>query len=146
MTIVPKSQYPTIPPHWVANWFYEQGKKYAISHVQGDSFRISALRDEFNKIGLELREVRNGYITHSKLAPEVLNMFSNRKIALDDSKLMRWYINNVELVTDKKGNKTFLKKDPVKRKTDGFFALLHSMVGQEQETQTLNLDLPFIQF
>ena len=146
MTIVPNSQYATIPPHWVANWFYEQGKKYAISHVQGDSFRISALRDEFNKIGLELREVRNGYITHSKLAPEVLNMFSNRKIALDDSKLMRWYINNVELVTDKKGNKTFLKKDPVKRKTDGFFALLHSMVGQEQEAQTLNLDLPFIQF
>ena len=45
---------------------------------------------------------------------------------------MRWYCNNVYVDTDKKGNKSYLKIEPIKRKTDGFFAFLHAMSVEEE--------------
>ena len=54
-----------------------------------------------------------------------------RTITFEDDKLMRWYVSNVMVVTDKKGNKTFQKIEPVKRKTDGFFCLLHSLIDDD---------------
>ena len=36
---------------------------------------------------------------------------------------MRWYTNNVCVITDKYGNKQFGKIEPKLRKTDGFMAM-----------------------
>ena len=36
--------------------------------------------------------------------------------------MMRWYTNNTYVKEDKLGNRTFLKKESVRRKTDGFHA------------------------
>lgn len=58
-------------------------------------------------------------------------MFKERTLTLEDDRLMRWYISNVMVVTDKKGNKTFQKIEPIKRKTDGFFCLLHSLLEDD---------------
>jgi phage terminase large subunit-like protein len=44
---------------------------------------------------------------------------------------MRWYTNNVYVLTDGKGNKSYLKIEPIKRKTDGFFCFLHAMSKDE---------------
>jgi phage terminase large subunit-like protein len=46
--------------------------------------------------------------------------------------MMRWYTNNVYVETDKKENKSFKKIEPKLRKTDGFFAFLHSLNGDEK--------------
>ena len=45
--------------------------------------------------------------------------------------MMRWYTNNVKVVTDGKGNKTYQKQDPERRKTDGFMAFIHAMLKRD---------------
>lgn len=132
ITVIRKP-YATVPPKLVAEWFADMAKKYYIKRVHVDSFRANALRDAFDEIGLEIKTVRAGRWSQNKVAPEVLQMFADRKIALQDSKLMRWYIWNVEVVTDKNGNKTFTKIEPIRRKTDGFFSLLHSLIDDDLE-------------
>ena len=44
-----------------------------------------------------------------------------------DSRIMRWYLNNVKRVVDSKGNTTFEKIEGKSRKTDGAMALFAAM-------------------
>lgn len=131
ITKVLTKDHPTIPPALVVEWFTEMAKTYDIKRVHVDLFRSSALKEAFDNVGLEMKTVRSGSISHNKYAPEVLQMFSDRTVAFEDSKLIRWYIWNVEVVTDKKGNKTFEKIEPIRRKTDGFFSFLHSLIDAD---------------
>lgn len=131
-TIVSKSLYPTIPPDLLADWFREQAEFYFIKSIHCDSFRYTAIKEAFERAGLtNIKLVRNGTISHNLIAPQLLQMFKERTITFEDDKLMRWYVSNVMVVTDKKGNKTFQKIEPVKRKTDGFFCLLHSLIDDD---------------
>jgi phage terminase large subunit-like protein len=53
---------------------------------------------------------------------------------------MRWYTNNV-FVKDTKDGKQFLKKEEVKRKTDGFQAFVHALYrATELEEEEFYLD------
>lgn len=131
-TVVPKALYPTIPPDLLAEWFMEQAEKYYIKSIHCDSFRYTAIKESFERAGLNnVKLVRNGSISHNLIAPQILQMFKERTLTLEDDRLMRWYISNVMVVTDKKGNKTFQKIEPIKRKTDGFFCLLHSLLEDD---------------
>ncbi len=123
---------PTIPASVVVEWFKKKSEKYYIKKVVADRFRHSALKEEFDKEGLEYVAIANGAPTHNKLNPLITKMFSEETLVFGDDKLMRWYCNNVYVHTDKKGNKTYLKIEPIKRKTDGFFAFLHAMVVDEE--------------
>ena len=123
---------PIIPEDIVYDWFAEQSEHYSIKKVVSDRHRITALRDKFDAEGLELQGVPSGYITHSKLHPIITKLFAEQKLIFGDDKLMRWYCNNVYVHTDKKGNKSYLKIEPIKRKTDGFFAFLHAMSVEEE--------------
>lgn len=127
---------PIIPPEMLADWFVEEAKKVYIKKVYSDRFKFPSLKEAFEKIGLELDGIPNGSISHNKLEPIITRMFSERSLVLEDDKLMRWFIWNVKVETDKKGNKTYLKIEPIKRKTDGFFCFLHGLYGTE-----LNEDL-----
>ncbi|WP_291568559.1 terminase large subunit domain-containing protein [Clostridium sp. UBA2485] len=135
---------PQIPARTVVEWFIEQAEKYNIIKVVADRYRYSALKEEFDKEGLILGAIPNGFISHNKLHPLITQIFLEHTIAFGDDKLMRWYVNNVFVHTDKKGNKSFLKIDPIKRKTDGFFALLHAMNADEElieDSSTIMLDV-----
>mgnify|MGYP001188996407 FL=1 len=79
-----------------------------------------------------LEGIPSGYITHSKLHPIITKLFAENKLVFGDDKLMRWYCNNVYVNTDRKGNKSYLKIEPIKRKTDGFFCFLHAMSVEEE--------------
>lgn len=123
---------PIIPEDVVYNWFAEQSEYYVIKKVVADRHRISALKDKFDKEGLELQGIASGYVTHSKLHPIITKLFAEGKLIFGDDKLMRWYCNNVYVHTDSKGNKSYLKIEPIKRKTDGFFCFLHGMSVEEE--------------
>lgn len=123
--------YPVIPTDMVADWFLKMSNKYYIKKVYADRFKYIALKDSFEKVGLELVGVPNGTITHNQLAPVISDMFANGNVVLDDNKLIRWYFWNVKVVTDKKGNKSYEKIEPIKRKTDGFFCFLHGLIATE---------------
>ncbi|HBH0901174.1 TPA: terminase large subunit [Clostridioides difficile] len=117
----------TIKAEYIADWFIEKAEDYNILKICCDSYRAAHVKEEFANKGLPIEEVRNGSITHAKIAPLVEQIFAERTIKWGDDMMMRWYTNNVYVDTDKKGNKTFLKIEPIKRKTDGFFAFLHAL-------------------
>lgn len=138
-TVVPKSVSPTISPQIIADYFNEQAKRGVyILKIKADSFKISAIKERFENLGLpEIEEIRSGFISHNKTAPVIDYMFANKKIVFEDDKLLRWYFWNVKREIDKKGNVSYLKIEPIKRKTDGFFAFLHSLIDDDlQDLQT----------
>ena len=132
-TIVPADKYPTIPPELLGEWFLERAKEgIYITKIKGDDFRLQAIKTTFEAMGLpEVIGVRNGSISHNKVAPSIDVMFANQTIALEDDKLLRWFFWNVKREVDHKGNVTYKKIEPIKRKTDGFFCFLHSLIDDD---------------
>ena len=122
----------SITPDIIADWFLEQQKKYNILDIYADSYRIQLLKSKFDEVGLPLKEVRSGTITHAKVAPLIESIFAEEQIVFGDNPTMRWYINNTYQELDKKGNITYKKIEPKTRKTDGFFALIHALSKDEE--------------
>lgn len=113
----------------IANWFINQVAEhgYRIKDIAADDYRRAVLNRAFNDLSLPIKSVRSGSITHGKLAPLVEKLFIERKLVFGADMMMRWYTNNVKVVTDSKGNKTYHKIEPIKRKTDGFMAFIHAL-------------------
>ena len=145
LTIIKKHQSPTIPPEALAEWFLQQVEEnsYYIRKIKCDSFRYGALKEVFENMGLpEVELIRSGTISHNKVAPVLDNLLANHEIGLPNSKLFRWYVWNVKREIDKKGNVAYYKIEPIKRKTDGFFCLLHSLIDDDLEEQKEVFTLP----
>lgn len=131
----------SVDPDVVAEWFIEQSGTYDILDIVSDHFRVSLLRDSFNKYGLPLSTIRSGYITHNLVYPLIEQVFADENVIFGDDPMMRWYTNNVYVKTDGKGNKSFEKIEPIRRKTDGFFCFLHAMTKDEEiPTETVTLE------
>lgn len=128
VTIVPGK---VMDPKLVADWFVKMAERYRIKSIAMDDFRKSTVKEAFESAGLPIEVVRSGAITHAKLAPIVDMMFANHEIVFGNDRMMRWYTNNVYVDIDGKGNKTYKKIDPEKRKTDGFMAMIHAMAIEE---------------
>lgn len=136
---------PTIDPRLIVNWFVEQRDLYAfdIDTILGDYFRMDLLRPLFLDAGFEqviresdreripsgyrLEVIRNPRAVDSLLAPRVENGFANHKILFGENDMMRWYTNNVLRHLKSDGNVEYIKKEDVRRKTDGFKAFLCAM-------------------
>lgn len=112
----------------IADWFLEQAEKYHIINIACDDYRAKLVEKKFTEVGLPLKVVRSGPITHAKVAPLIESMFAEETLILGDNMTMRWYINNTCQEIDKKGNTTYKKIEPKTRKTDGFFGLIHALV------------------
>lgn len=111
----------------IADWFLKQAEKYHIINIACDDYRAKLLEKKFTEVGLPLKVVRSGPITHAKVAPLIESMFAEETIVFGDNMTMRWYINNTYKEIDKKGNTTYLKIEPKTRKTDGFFGFIHAL-------------------
>lgn len=124
----------TMDPDLLAEWFIEQicKFKFNILNIAADDYRRTLLDESFSKRALPLNSVRSGPITHGKLAPVIEKLFSDGNIKFGDDMMMRWYTNNVKVVTSPKGNKSYEKIEPIKRKTDGFMAFVHAMAISDE--------------
>jgi phage terminase large subunit-like protein len=129
----------TINPQRIVDWFIEMRKFYNIKKIIGDNFRMEVLKPLFIKAGFEVEVIRNPRAIHSLLAPRVEIGFANQLFIFGDNPLMRWYTNNVLVVIKKDGNKEYLKKEPVRRKTDGFQAFVHGLYRVDEISDT-NID------
>lgn len=116
-----------ISPRIIADWFIEMQKTYDIYKIVADDFRLSLVKEEFERRGLPFDSVRSGPITHARIAPLIELLFAEERYVFGDNMTMRWYISNTYKDIDAKGNATYKKIEPILRKTDGFFALLHGM-------------------
>lgn len=123
----------TIAPSHVVGWFIEQTKKYRITDICTDMYRISYLSDEFEKNGfMKLTLSRSGSRTHTELEPFVNEIFAFNRIKWGKDFMMNWYTWNTYKHRDGKGNMTYEKIEPKLRKTDGFMALLHALQHRDK--------------
>lgn len=122
----------TIRPEVLSNWFIEQSEKYNIINIAADLHRASYLKQEFDEVGLPLEIVRSGPVTHSQLSPLIDSIFGEETLIWGDNPTMNWYTNNTYKQFDSKGNISYHKIEPQTRKTDGFFALIHALVLDDQ--------------
>lgn len=118
---------PTIEPKTVVNWFVEMRYHYGVTKIVADNFRMDVLRPLLEAEGFEVVVIRNPRAIDSLLAPRIENAFANHQVTFGDNPLMRWYTNNVLVKTTADGNKQYLKKEEVRRKTDGFKAFVCGM-------------------
>lgn len=118
---------PVIDVQHIVNWFMEMREIYGLQTIVADTFRLDLVKSALEAQGFNLLYIRNPKAIHSLLAPRVETLFANKKIIFDDNPLMRWYVGNVMVRIKKDGNKEYLKKDEVRRKTDGFQAFIHAL-------------------
>lgn len=136
---------PSIDPLHIVLWFDEMRETYGLEKVIADNYRMDLLRPLFEEYGIDVEIIKNPRAIQSLLAPRVETMFANHHIIFDDNPLMRWYTNNVAVKIKPDGNKEYLKKDEVRRKTDGFQALVHALYRADELLEVdLNDSLDFL--
>ncbi|SQA20265.1 putative phage terminase, large subunit [Streptococcus agalactiae] len=90
------------------------------------------LKPLLEEAGFEYEFLRNPGAIQSKVAPIIEDGFANERfIFLDGDHMMLWYTDNTYVKEDGSGNKRFLKKEPVRRKTDGFHAFIAALYKKE---------------
>lgn len=117
---------------YIVDWFVEMRELYGFNTIVADMFRLDIVKKALQDEGFELEFVRNPRAIHSLLAPRVETAFAKREVMFGDNPLMRWYTNNVLVKTKKDGNKEYLKKDELMRKTDGFQAFVHALYKADE--------------
>lgn len=123
---------PSINPYHIVRWFDTMRETYGLEKVIADNFRMDLLRPVFEEFGIEIEVIKNPRAIQSLLAPRIETMFANHHLVFDDNPLMRWYTNNVAVKIRPDGNKEYIKKDEIRRKTDGFQALVHSLYRADE--------------
>ncbi|WP_433943472.1 terminase TerL endonuclease subunit [Paenibacillus sp. SN-8-1] len=119
----------------IVNWFVTMRLKYSITKVVGDNYRMEMLKPMLEAVGFEVEVIRRPEAIHGLLAPRVEMYFSKGMFVWGDNPLMRWYTNNVLVSIKKDGNKVYGKKEPIRRKTDGFQALICGLYRIEELTE-----------
>ncbi|MFJ7950768.1 terminase large subunit domain-containing protein [Lysinibacillus sp. NPDC096418] len=119
----------SMDPFVVVKWFVDMRDKegWNIKKIIGDNFRMEILQPLFEKEGFEVEVIRNPDAASALLAPRIELAFDEERIVWGDNPLMRWYCNNVLVEIGKNGEKTYKKKERVKRKTDGFMMFLYGL-------------------
>lgn len=123
-------------PRLLVNKLVEWRELYHIEKVCADNFRMDLLGPLLEEAGFDCEFLRNPSAIQSRVAPVIEDGFANERFIFENDKMMLWYTDNTYVKEDKNGNKTFLKKEPVRRKTDGFHALIAALYKREliQET------------
>ena len=117
---------PTLNPKHIVDYFIKAREEHGVQKIVADRYRLDILRPPLEEAGFEVEAINNPKAIHPLLAPRVEDAFANGKIIFGDNPLMRWYTNNV-YVNETKNGKIFEKKELIKRKIDGFDALVYAM-------------------
>jgi phage terminase large subunit-like protein len=118
---------PVIDIKYMVNYFCEMRDKYGLDTIIGDTFRLDIVKQALEEAGFTVLYIRNPHAIYAKLAPRIEMLFAQQRIIYGDNPLMRWNTNNIVVKVKNDGNKDFVKKDEVRRKTDGFSAFVYAM-------------------
>ena len=136
---------PVISVQHAVDWFVAMRERYGLKTIVADTYRLDLVKSALEAEGFEIMYIRTKGI-ESLLAPRIETMFAERKVTFGDNPLMRWYTNNVTVTMDKKGNKTYGKKDENRRKTDGFHAFIHALYRDDLIEEEVDFMLSGINF
>ena len=125
-----------IPPELPAEWLAEQAQNYNITYLGIDNFRITLMAKALREAGFDTdRGGANNIrlckrVTQNRYVPLITSLFNTGKINWGDDPMMSWYTNNACVETFK-DNQYYSKKDPERRKTDGFMAMVAAICASE---------------
>lgn len=136
---------PVINIRHIVNWFVKMRETHGVNTIVADTFRLDLVKTALENEGFKLLYVRTNGI-EALLAPRVETIFAENKVVFGDNPLMRWYTNNVKVITDAKGNRTYGKKEEVRRKTDGFQAFIHALYRDDLIDEEMDFMLAGIKF
>ncbi len=139
---------PSMDPQHVIDWFVrmrdEEG--YDFQTICGDAYKMKGLLQPlFEQAGFEVswngkfeaplgyrvEVIRNFRAIDAQVSAVIEDGFANHKFNFGDNDMMRWYTNNVLRHLKKDGNVEYIKKEDVRRKTDGFKAFEAAMFKAE---------------
>lgn len=125
---------PTIDPELLVEWLQKEMKRLNIRvhKVMIDRFRYDITRPAFEGAGFVLEPLNYMPSVHAQVSPRMELIFNNHQVIWGDNPLMRWNTQNTAVKIKKDGNKEYIKKDPVRRKTDGFHAFLHALFKSDE--------------
>jgi len=123
---------PSIDPRRLVKWLVDKRETYDIELVAADSFRMDLLKPLLEDEGFETEFIRNPAGVQAKIAPIIEDGFAHEHFIFGDDPMMRWYTNNTYVKEDPRGNRTYLKKEPVRRKTDGFHAFIAALYKRDR--------------
>lgn len=133
---------PSLNPMHIVNWFVEMRELYGVRKIVADNYKMDILRPLLEAEGFEVETIRRPQSIHPLLAPRIEDGFANNKFIFEDNPLMRWFTNNIYVKETQQG-KLFLKKEAVKRKTDGFQAFVHALYRANELDEQVNIDEAF---
>lgn len=115
----------------IANWIYEQRKKYNILKVAFDSYKSEMLKNSLRRIGFDIDDKEHVLMVRPSnimlVVSVISSAFNTRRIVWGDDPLMRWATWNAKLSPRVNNNYVYEKIEPKSRKTDPFMAFVHSM-------------------
>lgn len=133
---------PSLNPKHIVDWFIDARKKYGVRIIVIDNYKADILGPMLEKEDFEVVRLKRPSSLHPLLASRVEDGFANHKFIFEDNPLMRWFTNNV-FVKETKDGKQFLKKEEVKRKTDGFQAFVHALYKANELDDQVDYDEAF---
>lgn len=143
-----------ISPKLLTDWIEEMAAIYDITELACDGFRYALLAEALKEIGFDAKEKKNVRLVRPsdiyKIVPVIESYFNNQRFIWGDNPLLRWATNNTKVLTSGRkdgsdtGNRYYAKIESKSRKTDPFMGLVHSVVLEENLTETENViaDMP----
>lgn len=131
----------------VFDWITEINQHYPIQKITYDRANAYKLNQELINYGFLTEETRQGAYTLSPALKDLNELFLDGKVIFNNNPMLRWYINNVKLVTDRNDNWLPSKHNRY-RKIDGFAALLNTYtdIMHKVVNGTGNGNIEFISF
>src|SRR5690625_877509 len=136
---------PVINIKHIVDWFVKMREQYGLTTIVADTFRMDIVKQSLEAEGVEVKYVRTKGI-EALLPPRGETIFAEERVIVGDNPLMRWYTWNVKVITDAKGNRTYGKKDEIRRKTDGFQAFIHALYRDDLIDEEMDLMVADIEF
>lgn len=131
----------TLDAEEIVNWVCDEMGNYDTRKIILDMYRFKLLKKYFEAKGITVEDKNNpnGMIRMIRYpaslaaiyAPKIEADFSNGKINIGNSAIMRWSINNTSVKIKKDGNKVYEKIEPKLRKNDPFMAFVCAISGSE---------------
>lgn len=130
---------------YVYDWFVKQSEKYDIKQINYDPAKALALNNLLMDYGFVTEKVRQGFVSLGGPMQSFKELLLDGKVVFNNSRIFRWYLSNVKLVTDRNNN-WMPTKQSKNRKIDGFAATLnaHGTVLNMMSTASGNADIGFI--
>lgn len=120
---------------YVAEWIDALKYEYDVVKIAADSYRWSILSRALGQIGFDARDREQVKLVRPSdimfVQGKIDSLFNSGKIVWGDDPLMRWFTNNVKLVSAPNNNFKYDKIEGKSRKTDGFMAFVHAMTIED---------------